>query len=110
MATSVYEKVEVTLLDDSTVVLKPLKISLLREFMKNFEKINDVANDNDASMTVLLECVAIAMKQYKPELADLETLEDSIDMPTVYKIIEVASGIKLNDPNLLAAAALAGQN
>jgi hypothetical protein len=31
-------------------------------------------------------------------------------MPTVYKVIEVASGIKLNDPNLLAAAALAGQN
>lgn len=110
MATSVYEKVEVTLLDDSTVILKPLKISLLREFMKHFEKINDVAADNDASMTVLLECVAIAMKQYKPELSDVEALEEAIDMPTVYKVIEVASGIKLNDPNLLAAAALVGQN
>jgi hypothetical protein len=49
------------------------------------------------------------MKQYKPEIADKTKLEDLIDLPTVYKVIEVAAGIKLNDPNALAAA-LVGTN
>jgi hypothetical protein len=49
------------------------------------------------------------MKQYNPDLADKAKLEEVIDLPTIYKIIEVASGIKLNDPNALAAA-LAGTN
>jgi hypothetical protein len=49
------------------------------------------------------------MKQYKPEIADKAKLEEIIDLPTVYKVIEVAAGIKLNDPNALAAA-LVGAN
>jgi hypothetical protein len=46
------------------------------------------------------------MKQYKPELSqDKEKLEDIIDLPSIYKIIEVASGITFNgdSPNLLTA-------
>jgi len=47
-------------------------------------------------MTLLMECVQIAMKQYKPDLAeDLEKLEDNIDLPTVYEIVEEASGINM---------------
>jgi hypothetical protein len=49
------------------------------------------------------------MKQYNEDYATKEKLEEVIDLPTVYKIIEVASGIKLNDPNALAAA-LVGTN
>jgi hypothetical protein len=60
-------------------------------------------------MDLLLDCAVIAMKQYKPEIADKTKLEDLIDLPTVYKVIEVAAGIKLNDPNALAAA-LVGTN
>jgi hypothetical protein len=42
------------------------------------------------------------MKQYKPELAeDKEALEENLDLPTVYKIVEEASGIKLSDASLL---------
>jgi hypothetical protein len=91
--------------------MKPLKISLLRDFMKEFQKISDekVAEDNIKSMDLLLDCAAIAMKQYKPEIADKAKLEEIIDLPTVYKVIEVAAGIKLNDPNALAAA-LVGAN
>jgi hypothetical protein len=38
------------------------------------------------------------MEQYKPELAgDLAALEEIIDLPTVYEIVETASGIKLSD-------------
>jgi hypothetical protein len=49
------------------------------------------------------------MKQYNSELATKEQLEEIMDLPTVYKVIEVAAGIKLNDPNALAAA-LVGTN
>ncbi len=91
--------------------MKPLKISVLRDFMKEFQKISDenIAEDNIKSMDLLLDCAVIAMKQYKPEIADKTKLEDLIDLPTVYKVIEVAAGIKLNDPNALAAA-LVGTN
>jgi hypothetical protein len=60
-------------------------------------------------MDLLLNCSVIAMKQYSPEIATKEKLEEIIDLPTIYKVIEVASGVKLNDPNALAAA-LAGTN
>ena len=66
--------------------------------VKKFEGIQEVASDNDKSMNILMECVQIAMKQYKPELAeDLKALEDNIDLPTVYRIVEEASGVKLSD-------------
>lgn len=111
MATSVYEVVEVELIDGTKISMRPLKISLLRDFMKEFQKIGEeeIASDNIASMDLLLDCAVIAMKQYNPDYAAKDKLEDVVDMPTVYKIIEVAAGIKLNDPNVLAAA-LAGQS
>lgn len=111
MATSVYETVEVELIDGTKISMRPLKISLLRDFMKEFQKIGDeeIASDNIKSMDLLLDCAVIAMKQYNDEYATKEKLEEAVDMPTVYKIIEIAAGIKLNDPNVLAAA-LAGTN
>jgi hypothetical protein len=37
------------------------------------------------------------MKQYKPELAaDPARLEDLLDLPTVYRIVEAASGSALS--------------
>lgn len=101
MATTVNETKTVSLMDGTSIEVRPLKISLLREFMKKFEGIAAVANDNDKSMNLLVECVQIALKQYKPELAgDLKALEDILDLPTVYKIVEEASGITLGDGSL----------
>lgn len=100
MATTVHESEKVTLIDGTIINVRPLKISLLRPFMKKFEGVAKVAEDNEKSMTLLVECVQIAMEQYKPELAgDIKKLEDLLDLPTVYKIVEAASGI-----NLTAAA------
>ena len=97
MAT-VNEEKELSLIDGTKIKVRPLKISLLRPFMKKFEGIADVASDNDKSMNLLMECVQIAMKQYSPELAgDIKALEDNIDLPTVYKIVEEASGVKLGE-------------
>ena len=97
MATTVHEAQEVVLIDGTKVTVRPLKISLLRPFMKKFEGVAKVAEDNEKSMTLLVECVQIAMQQYKPELAgDSQKLEDLLDLPTVYKIVEAASGINLS--------------
>lgn len=93
MAVTVNEDKVVTLLDGQKIEIRPLKISLLRPFLAKFQAIQDVAEDNDKSMNLLLECVQIAMKQFKPELAeDISVLEDLLDLPTVYKIVEEASG------------------
>jgi hypothetical protein len=99
MAT-VNEEKTVTMLDGTTLKVRPLKISLLREFMKKFEGIAKVADSNDKSMDILMECVQIAMKQYNPEMAgDVKTLEDNLDLPTVYKIVEEASGVNMSTIN-----------
>lgn len=109
MATQVYETSEITLIDGKVVKMRPLKISLLREFMKKFEGIAKVADDNDKSMDILIDCVQIAMKQYDPKLAeDREALEDNIDLPSVYKVIEAASGIKFDDQGNATAAGILG--
>jgi inhibitor of KinA sporulation pathway (predicted exonuclease) len=102
MATTVNEGKTVKLIDGTEVSVRPLKISLLRDFMKKFADIAKSADDNDKAIDVLMQCVQIAMRQYKPELAeDLAKLEESLDLPTVYKIVEEASGINLGDSSIL---------
>lgn len=98
MATEIKEEVTITLIDGKEIAVRPLKISLLREFMKKFESLAGATSDNDKSLDVFLDCVQIAMKQYAPELADdREALEDNLDLPTVYKIVEEAAGINLTE-------------
>ena len=98
MATTTHEETILTLIDGTKVTVRPLKISLLRPFMKKFETVGAVADNNEKSMDILMECVQIAMKQYKPELSeDVSKLEEIVDLPTVYKIVEAASGVKLAD-------------
>ena len=111
MATSVYETAQIELLDKTKITVRPLKISLLREFMKKFETIVKVSDSNEKSMDVLLDCVQIAMKQYAPDYAnDREKLEDNIDLPSVYAIIEAAAGIKLDDQGNGLMAGTLGKN
>jgi len=104
MATTIHEEKTLTLIDGTEIKVRPLKISLLLPFLKKFEGVAAVAEDNEKSMTLLVECAQIAMKQYKPELADdIAKLEELLDLPTVYKIVEAASGATLNSmPDVLA--------
>jgi len=98
MATTIYETKELQLIDGTTIIVRPLKISLLREFLKKFESITEASSDNNKSMDILMQCVQIAMRQYKPEIADdVKLIEENIDLPTVYAIVEAASGIKMSD-------------
>jgi hypothetical protein len=109
MATSVYETETLELMDGEKIKMRPLKISLLREFMKKFDTIVDSAGSNVDSMDVLVDCSMIAMKQYKPELAeDRERFEDVVDIKMIYRIIETASGIKLDAEGNDQAAGLLG--
>jgi hypothetical protein len=109
MPTSVYETTDIELMDGTKLKMRPLKISLLREFMKTFESIGEVAESNDKSMDVLMDCVQIAMKQYNPELAESrEQLEDVMDLPSVYRVIEAAAGIKLDDQGNVLTAGIPG--
>lgn len=111
MASKVYETEDLELMDGTKIKMRPLKISLLREFMKKFDTVVEVATSNVDSMDVLVECAMIAMKQYSPDLAeDREKFEDVIDIKMVYKIIEVASGIKLDAEGNEQMAALLGTN
>ena len=111
MATTVYETSEIELMDGTKIKMRPLKISLLREFMKKFDTIVEVAASNVESMDVLVECAMIAMKQYDPEYSeDKEKFEDAVDIKMVYKIIEIASGIKLDSEGNDLMAAAPGKN
>ena len=105
MATTIHEEKTLVLIDGTEIKVRPLKISLLRPFLKKFEGVAAVAEDNEKSMTLLVECAQIAMQQYKPEIADdLAKLEDLLDLPTVYKIVEAASVVTLGGmPDVLGS-------
>lgn len=95
MATSVYQYDSIYLIDGTEVEVSPLKIKYLKEFLEKFEVVKDAPNDEEAVMG-LAECARIAMKQFHPEIKTIEDLEDSVDLPTIYKILDIAAGIKIN--------------
>ena len=96
MATTIYNSQIVYLFDGTELEIVPLKIKYLREFMDAFENIKNTKNDDEA-MVVLVECVRICMKQYYPKISStVEQVEDNIDMPTIYKILDTSAGIRIN--------------
>lgn len=96
MATTIYNTQIIELFDGTELEIVPLKIKYLREFMVAFDDIKSTKGD-DAAMQVLVECTRICMKQYYPEISgSVEQIEDNVDMPTVYKILDIAAGIKIN--------------
>jgi accessory colonization factor AcfC len=106
MSTTINEEKKVLLIDGTEISVRPLKISLLRDFLKKFDDISKVADDNNKSMDILMQCAQIAMKQYKPEIADdIKKLEDLLDLPTVYVIVEAASGINLGGTGIIGTTA-----
>lgn len=122
MATTVYNQEEIALQDGTDVVLKPLPIGRLRRFMDAWSKFAEV-EDEDGGFNVFVNCSGIALEEnYKGKFDALkaskdeqekgeylsaeykEYLEDTLDLETIYKILDVCGGIKLNDPKLMEAA------
>lgn len=131
MAEEVFDTREIKLQDGTEVELKPLVLKKLRRFMKAFrafgedveipegadeETKRELEQDHEYEVFLVLAgiCLEGALKKEKTEKAEgkeeademwAEWLEETLDMPTIFKIIEVGAGMKLDDPNLLAAAA-----
>lgn len=96
MATEVYKIDKIRLVDGKEIEIIPLKIKYLREFMSTFGAVRVTKNDQEAIL-VLSECARICMKQYYPEISGTITeVEDNLDLPTVYQILNVAAGIKID--------------
>jgi len=96
MATRVYEFGNINLVDGTEIEASPLKIKYLREFMDVFDLIQLTKND-DQAIAVLTECAVVCMKQFYPTIKTREELEDQMDLPNVYKLLDICAGIKIKD-------------
>ncbi len=97
MPTNIYETQYIYLIDGTQIEVSPLKIKYLKEFMDIFELLKDAKGD-DESLNILTRCIRVAMKQYYPQIKTVEDVEDSIDLPTIYQILDISAGIKMNKP------------
>ena len=110
MATTIYDVEEIELQNGAKVKLKPLTIKELRKFMAAIQRTANTTSE-DETLDILIDACAVALEKQLPELvANRDALEDALDVPTINRILDVCGGIKMDDPNLLAAAVLAGQN
>ncbi len=116
MADAVYETREIKLQDGREVALRPLPIGRLRRFMAAWEKFNDVEKEDEV-LDIYINCCGISLESQLSDnfeatrdsdkvLTDeyREYLEDVLDISTIYEILDVCGGIKLNDPKVLEAA------
>jgi hypothetical protein len=107
MPTTVYEMLEIKLSNGNTINIKPLTITHLKKFLAVVKTLQDdsVKTEEDA-MEIFIKAGMICMEQFSPDLAtDKELFENTIEIPTLMKILEVAGGLKLNndDPNFPGA-------
>lgn len=96
MATKIYDDGHIYLVDGTEVYLKPLKIKYLRKFMTAFELMKEAKDDGQA-INVLSYCAHIALSsQYEP-IKTQEDFDDNVNMPAVYKILDITAGIKIKE-------------
>src|SRR5688572_20689315 len=101
MATKVFDTVELELQDGTVVKLKPLNIKGLRKFMEVVGEMD--GKEESESLDAMVTACGIALEWEAPELvADRDKLEEALDVPTMWKIVEIAGGIK-QTPKLQAA-------
>ena len=122
MATTVYDILDLELQDGTEVQVRPLDLKRLRKVMKVIEDMNKVVkedgeeksdgpiSDNDEdNLSFLIEATKVCLEKQLPDLVkDDDAFEEALDIPTIWKILEVAAGISLGGPNLQREAALPG--
>lgn len=94
MVTEVYKLDNIVLVGGEEIEISPLKIKYLKEFMDVFESVKSAKNDDEA-IAALVDCTRVTMKQFCPRIKTIEDVEDEIDLPSIYKILDVAAGIKI---------------
>lgn len=119
MATTVYTTEEITLQDGTVVTLKPLNLKGVRVFQRQLKEYNEYllqlvdsqgAADEDKTLDMFKEMTKTCLRREAPELVDDdEAFEEALDIDTIFKVLEICAGIKLNDPNLQAAALMSLQ-
>lgn len=124
MATAVYEVIDLVLQDGTEVSVRPLDLKRLRKVMNIIEDMNKAAlnafeagekktdsplDDDEGNLEFLIKATKICLEKQLPKLvADNDAFEEALDMPTIWKILEVSAGISMGSPNLQREAALPG--
>lgn len=107
MAKQVYTTEDIEFLDGTEVTLKPLPVLKLRKFMTELDRLDDVTN-YDENLTVLIDLTKICINHYdsvKEKVAsNAEWYEETMDVQSMFKVIEICGGVKLNDPKLMELA------
>lgn len=106
MTKRVYEVYDIELQGyKKPVTIKPLTIANFRRVAKVLDNIQNPGKEykNKIVVDILLEATSIAMETYDENLVNIEELEKYVDMATMEYILNVATGVKLNDPNQQAA-------
>lgn len=97
MPTEIYRLDYVYTMDNFEIELSPLKIKYLKQLMNVFQTIK-AANNDDEAITIMSECVRISMQQYHPPFAEsVFYVEDNFDLVSIYKILDAAAGIKIDE-------------
>jgi hypothetical protein len=120
MASTVYTTEEIQLQNGINVTLKPLNLKGVRIFQKQLKDYNEYlmsisqagadAVDEEKTLNMFKEMTKICLQRELPELVkDDDAFEEALDIDTIFKVLEVCAGIKLNDPNLQAAALMSLQ-
>lgn len=102
MSNSARLAVDVEFADGVTRTVRPLTIKSLRKFMKVADNLDIGASGKLTNKDIdkMMQAAAIIMEDIDADLAnDLEKLEASLDVEIFWKIMQVAMGNKLADPN-----------
>jgi hypothetical protein len=95
MPTKIYDSAIIKTIDNQEIEISPLKIRYLRKFMEQFNLVK-TAKDDDETIELLVASATITMQQYYPSIKTVQDFEDNFDLKTVYKILDIAAGIKLD--------------
>ena len=95
MATKVYTEKEFILIGGKNVLVKPLPIKPLRQFMETWAKMEKL--DKDATeidmVDIMFECAYIVIAAFNEDVTR-EQLEDTLDMKTMQQVLALGGGIQ----------------
>ena len=94
MATKVYDISYVKTIDGKEFEITPLKIKYMRQFMDMLDN-NTYIDKTD----MMIDLVTVCMKQYAPEIANKDAIEDIFDIHAIIEILDAATGMKFGESN-----------